>query len=87
MMKIYGDMTRTDNAVQKLFNETFRVRAIIRFDFSESMKDFPRPCRSVTATSEVKEQDVFQLLKIVLDLFIIFCFQRNLRLNLTGPVL
>lgn len=57
MIKGYGNMTRSNEDVQILFNDTFRVegeqiskstvqRTIARFNLSGSVKDLPRSGRA-----------------------------------------
>lgn len=69
MMKGYGNITRSNEDVQILFNDTFRVgaeqiskstvqRTIARFNLSGSVKDLPRSGRPVTATNPEKQLDV-----------------------------
>ncbi|XP_032670957.1 uncharacterized protein LOC116844012 isoform X1 [Odontomachus brunneus] len=69
MMKGYGNMTRSNEDVQILFNDTFRVgaeqiskstvqRTIARFNLSGSVKDLPRSGRPVAATNPEKQLDV-----------------------------
>ena len=69
MMKGYGDRTRSNEEVQILFNDTFRVgmepiskstvqRTIQRFNVSGGVKDLPRPGRPVVATTEEKQLNI-----------------------------
>ena len=69
MTKGYGNMTRSNEDVQILFNDTFRIgtyqifkstiqKTIARFNLSGSVKDLPRSSRPVTATSSEKQLDV-----------------------------